>query len=447
MLLNEHTVISLYRTNSAPTLTAVSPSLHERVDADRDAELDAQADGLRLAGSPSLVLQLVPYDRHHVATYHAWMASAEMRTLTASEPLALDDEYAMQESWRKDVDKLTFILLAPEANERPAAAEGKEASDELSAASATAGGRVEQHDALSSRENGPGNHDGDVNLQAASPELSPWQADEVRRMVGDVNLFISAMDDDEDDGDDDHNHDREDDYSARNHAGEHDGKADDGGGDDNQLDDIARLAVDATALSEEQTQATSTCGQRTVSYGAEVELMIAEPHARRRGLGRCAVLAILRYALLRADAILSLQPPASTDERSVVGDDNEHDKHNEHGNEHGNEHLDNVHDDDKRGDDGRRDKVHVNDGTPQAAAASKRLARFSVKVGSANVPSLRLFQGLGFAERAYSAFFDEHELVYDITSSDARQALAEIDRRLHALELHYTQTEGERIRR
>ena len=54
---------------------------------------------------------LVPYKRHHVATYNAWMSSEEVRELTASEPLSLDDEYAMRDSWEVDDDKLTFIVL------------------------------------------------------------------------------------------------------------------------------------------------------------------------------------------------------------------------------------------------------------------------------------------------------------------------------------------------
>ncbi|KDQ51392.1 hypothetical protein JAAARDRAFT_41240 [Jaapia argillacea MUCL 33604] len=55
---------------------------------------------------------LVPYREEHVAKYHQWMSSAELRELTASEPLTLEEEYEMQKKWREDEDKLTFIVLA-----------------------------------------------------------------------------------------------------------------------------------------------------------------------------------------------------------------------------------------------------------------------------------------------------------------------------------------------
>ena len=41
--------------------------------------------------------------------YHDWMASPELQKLTASEPLSLDEEYQMQESWRQDEDSKIIL--------------------------------------------------------------------------------------------------------------------------------------------------------------------------------------------------------------------------------------------------------------------------------------------------------------------------------------------------
>lgn len=47
-------------------------------------------------------LVLVPYRRKYVHRYHEWMKDPFLQEATASEPLTLEEEYAMQASWRDD---------------------------------------------------------------------------------------------------------------------------------------------------------------------------------------------------------------------------------------------------------------------------------------------------------------------------------------------------------
>eukprot|EP00697_Spironema_sp_BW2_P010693 gnl/Spiro4/26038_TR12975_c0_g1_i1.p2 gnl/Spiro4/26038_TR12975_c0_g1~~gnl/Spiro4/26038_TR12975_c0_g1_i1.p2 ORF type:complete len:170 (+),score=40.12 gnl/Spiro4/26038_TR12975_c0_g1_i1:44-553(+) len=61
----------------------------------------------RLAGRRA---RLVPYEREHVSTYHLWMTDPELRALTESDPLTLEQEYNMREDWETATDKCTFIL-------------------------------------------------------------------------------------------------------------------------------------------------------------------------------------------------------------------------------------------------------------------------------------------------------------------------------------------------
>ena len=57
-------------------------------------------------------LTLVPYRRHHVDKYHEWMCLPELLEATASDPLSLQEEYDMQQTWRDDEAQCTFIILA-----------------------------------------------------------------------------------------------------------------------------------------------------------------------------------------------------------------------------------------------------------------------------------------------------------------------------------------------
>ncbi|CAF0813723.1 unnamed protein product [Adineta ricciae] len=57
---------------------------------------------------------LVPYGKHHVEKYHRWMENEEIRELTASLPLTIEEEYEMQQTWLNDQDKCTFIILSKE---------------------------------------------------------------------------------------------------------------------------------------------------------------------------------------------------------------------------------------------------------------------------------------------------------------------------------------------
>ena len=110
---------------------------------------------------------LVPYRKEHVAKYHEWMQDQALLHATASEPLTLDQEYEMQESWRDDPNKCTFIVLAREAID----------------------GKLLQ--ACLAKETAPGLGLG-LGLDAdGSAAVNRFVLETLDAMTGDVNLFLS----------------------------------------------------------------------------------------------------------------------------------------------------------------------------------------------------------------------------------------------------------------
>lgn len=57
------------------------------------------------------LVTLVPYRQEHVDKYNQWMQDPNLQEMTESEPLSLDEEFAMCAAWAADEDKCTFILL------------------------------------------------------------------------------------------------------------------------------------------------------------------------------------------------------------------------------------------------------------------------------------------------------------------------------------------------
>lgn len=177
----------------------------------------------------------------------------EIQEATASEPLSIEEEYAMQRSWRQDADKLTFIACRPIATD-------------------------------------------------SSANLSP-ESDSASNMIGDINLFLRV-----DDGDD---------------------------------------------------------GDASPEIIGEIELMIAEKANQRRGFGKAALLAFMRYITERQGEILG-EFVSGLDE-TIKG------------------------------------KVR--------AKGELKFECLSVKIGQTNEKSLKLFEGLRFVKVSEEpSYFGEFEL-------------------------------------
>lgn len=182
--------------------------------------------------STSKVL-LVPYDAHHVPQYHQWMEDAAIREATASERLTLAEEYENQVSWRAASDKLTFIICEPLPQDSgPHSSNGDQQQQQQ---------QLDQHRR--------------VDPNPARGVLLAGAADEPRRMVGDVNLFLAPWDDDD----------------------------------------------EAEAL----THGRKGKKKKKTWCAAEVDIMIADPKHRGKGFGRAAVATFLFFVSRHLEGILA----------------------------------------------------------------------------------------------------------------------------------------------
>lgn len=107
------------------------------------------------------------------------MQDKDLQEATASEPLSMDEEYAMQQSWRNDHDKLTFIVCQP-----------LDSSSSPTEAARTTLARAKIDDA-------PDRMIGDINLFLFPPDSEEMEEDVAAlggSVVGEVELMIANKD-------------------------------------------------------------------------------------------------------------------------------------------------------------------------------------------------------------------------------------------------------------
>lgn len=213
-------------------------------------------------GLAHILIFLVP---DHVPIYHEWMKDPDLLEATGSEPLSYDEEIQMQQSWLNDETKCTFIVHAPfeDCTLRCKDIDNDNNEEE------------EDHEDV--------NKSHDENFDAKESKVRVFHvADNLSTMIGDVNLFLSEIDDEDDSDDDDENISED-----LDHKRQQKGKP--------------KENVQEGRISKLLSTTTTTTTSQKKKLQAEIDIMIAKSECRRQGFAFTATIIMLLYGVKKLD--------------------------------------------------------------------------------------------------------------------------------------------------